>query len=481
LQKNNKNQQREQRDIRDRIVRNKANHARYRDYGLIITYTGNQLEKVEDTASTSSVSLGYEADFRNRSNTATEYTYDGNGNLKTDLNKGISSDITYNYLNLPRTLALSNTSGSATNTYTYTADGRLLTVSRATTAATTTTQYAGNMIYENNTLKRILVDGGYIEGSTYYYYLTDHLGNNRVVANMSGTVQQANHYYPYGMTFDDSTSPAVQPYKYGGKEFDKERSLNWSDFHARQYMNDVPMFTTMDPLAEKYYSISPYAYVAGNPIKYVDPTGMFLDGYSIDEYGYIAWVNNEGGNEYDVLYSKYSSETSKDYDTSGNKTGIQISKGILVEGRNNMSLRTLKMPVTDYEGHSKGETKINHAYEVKNDNESLALMNFLDRNTDVEWGNTLLKDSKGAQINLLSTSHEPTTITARSYMVDKYVSRGFSVVRSDHIHPTAGSITPSGLQGDLGYGRNVLKTSSKAIFRILNNGKYYDYTRRIPK
>jgi RHS repeat-associated protein len=125
-------------------------------------------------------------------------------------------------------------------------------------------------------LKRILVDGGYIEGSTYYYYLTDHLGNNRVVANMSGTVQQTNHYYPYGMTFDDSTSPAVQPYKYGGKEFDKERSLNWSDFHARQYMNDVPRFTTIDPLAEKYPSMSPYAYVANNPIKYIDIAGDSL-------------------------------------------------------------------------------------------------------------------------------------------------------------------------------------------------------------
>jgi RHS repeat-associated protein len=104
------------------------------------------------------------------------------------------------------------------------------------------------MIYEGTTLKRILVDGGYIEGSTYYYYLTDHLGNNRVVANASG------------------------------KEFDKERSLNWSDFEARQYMNDVPRFTTMDPLAEKYYAYSPYAYCMGNPIKFVDPDGREIRG-----------------------------------------------------------------------------------------------------------------------------------------------------------------------------------------------------------
>jgi hypothetical protein len=56
-------------------------------------------------------------------------------------------------------------------------------------------------IYEDGTLKRILVDGGYIENGVYYYYLTDHLGNNRIVANASGTVVQKNHYYPFGMPF----------------------------------------------------------------------------------------------------------------------------------------------------------------------------------------------------------------------------------------------------------------------------------------
>ena len=39
----------------------------------------------------------------------------------------------------------------------------------------------------------------------------------------------------------------------------------------------------MDPLAEKYYSISPYAYVANNPLRYIDPTGMLTDnGKNID-------------------------------------------------------------------------------------------------------------------------------------------------------------------------------------------------------
>jgi hypothetical protein len=97
---------------------------------------------------------------------------------------GISTGITYNFLNLPHILSVSNTSGSVTNTYTYAADGRLLTAARGSATA----KYADNMIYKGSTLKRILVDGEYIEGSTYYFYLTDHLGNNRVVANMNGAV-----------------------------------------------------------------------------------------------------------------------------------------------------------------------------------------------------------------------------------------------------------------------------------------------------
>ncbi|MDR0893693.1 MAG: hypothetical protein LBN06_00070 [Prevotellaceae bacterium] len=220
--------------------------------------------------------------------TTKQYAYDKNGNLKTDLNKGISSNITYNSINLPRTLKFGNTSNPPTNTYTYTADGRLVTAARESA----TTQYAGHMIYEGTTLKRILVDGGYIEGSTYYYYLTDHLGNNRVVANASG------------------------------KEFDKERSLNWSDFEARQYMNDVPRFTTMDPLAEGYYSYSPYAYCLGNPLKYIDLKGDSVRVYTeTNSYGH-AWMSvGEGGDMVVYSYGRFNG-------TNKGRQGINSSNGI---------------------------------------------------------------------------------------------------------------------------------------------------------
>ena len=129
------------------------------------------------------------------------------------------------------------------------------------------------MIYEDNTLKRILVDGGYIEDGRYHFYVQDHLGNNRMVVDQEGTVAQITHYYPFGMSFAESTEASKQPYKYNGKELDMENSLNTYDYEARLLSVAVPRFTTMDPHAERYYSISPYVYTANNPLRYIDPTG----------------------------------------------------------------------------------------------------------------------------------------------------------------------------------------------------------------
>ena len=110
---------------------------------------------------------------------------------------------------LPQSITYS-TGKSAT--YIYDASGKKLQTSyKASSSATAQpTDYCGNMIYENNVLKQILIDGGYItfNGSTpvYHYYLQDHQGNNRVVCNASGTVEQVNHYYPFGGLYGQSTN-----------------------------------------------------------------------------------------------------------------------------------------------------------------------------------------------------------------------------------------------------------------------------------
>ena len=69
----------------------------------------------------------------------------------------------------------------------------------------------------------------------------------------------------------------VQPHKYTGKELDREAGLDLYDFAARQLDPALGRTTTQDPMAEKYYSISPYAWCASNPISNVDPSGMYYN------------------------------------------------------------------------------------------------------------------------------------------------------------------------------------------------------------
>ncbi len=134
----------------------------------------------------------------------------------------------------------------------------------------------GSKIHENGILKRILTDNGYIEGNTYYFYIKDHLGNNRIVANASAGVIQSTQYYPFGMAFAEGTTTeqGKQPYKYNGKELDQSHGLNQYDYSARFYDPGYNRFTTQDPLSEKFYSWSPYVYTFNNPMRFTDPTGM---------------------------------------------------------------------------------------------------------------------------------------------------------------------------------------------------------------
>ena len=83
----------------------------------------------------------------------------------------------------------------------------------------------------------IMLPVGYLSGetSTYHYYIKDYLGNNRIVADAHGNVEEVNHYYPYGTLMGDSRNTGLQPYKYIGKEFDRTHGLDWNDHGACHY------------------------------------------------------------------------------------------------------------------------------------------------------------------------------------------------------------------------------------------------------
>ena len=271
-------------------------------YGLVdnltYTYNGNQLTKISDSVEDPTYVGAF--NFKDGANTGSEYAYDANGNMTADKNKGISS-ITYNTINLPQKITFSD---GKTTEYVYSYDGTKLQTKHTTSVpqTSTTTTYSGNLIYENGALKRLLVDGGYVtfNGTTpkYHFYIQDHLGNNRVVADEGGNIEQINHYYPYGgLMADISTNSDAQPYKYNGKELDRMHGLDLYDYGARHYDAAIGRWPTMDALAEKNPEVSPYVYCHNNPVNNIDPDGRFTTEWlaEFSRNWYNMWHSTKAG------------------------------------------------------------------------------------------------------------------------------------------------------------------------------------------
>ena len=239
---------------------------------LSLSYAGNRLKKVADRSGTSAFNNGFE--FKDGIDLPTEYEYDENGNLTKDLNKNITA-IQYNCLNLPGRVMFAN--GNSIS-YLYDAAGRKLRTVHVLEGDSVTTDYCGNVVYENGVPQILLTEVGYVSltDGQYHYYLKDHQGNNRVVVDEEGTVEEVNDYYAFGGLMSTSSRQSVQPYKYNGKELDRKGGLDWYDYGARMYDAALGRFMKTDRFSEKYVSLSPYQYGANNPVNNIDVNGDSL-------------------------------------------------------------------------------------------------------------------------------------------------------------------------------------------------------------
>ena len=264
---------------------------------LTLSYSGNRLTGVTETVTDNSTNGSFEYKKANGS----QYIYDNNGSLKADKSRGIAY-ITYDANSNPSCIYFTN--GNETK-YVYSATGRKLRTVYYTAKPNITRTFGvqpaeltqsqilysdsidyllgGSLLLKNGQTDKYLFDGGYarLNSSTgnflFFYYNKDHLGNNHEVLNHKGGVRQVTSYYPFGAPYadDDAISGTdIQPYKYNGKELDLMHGLNTYDYSARQYYSILGRWDRVDPLCERYYSTSPYAYCSNNPIRFVDPTGM---------------------------------------------------------------------------------------------------------------------------------------------------------------------------------------------------------------
>ena len=293
---------------------------------LAMTYQqdGNRLLAVQDDGLDGNLYGMIEYEDRHYEPDSADMRYDDNGNLIYDADRGISV-ISYNILNLPDTIQFAN-GNQIVNL--YDAAGQkyksIVYTNLATTATPyydiaqysfeadtiwyNVTEYAGNLenrYSRTDTTRRIFNTTGYYADGAYYHYIKDHVGNiNAVVNSVADTLVQSTIYYAsgvpmveskgipyqyynsYGVQPNQNFGRDEQPYLYNGKEFNEAHGLNEYDSQARYYYSPIGRTTTMDPLAENYYHISPYAWCGNNPVAFVDPDGMvsiFITGQLMED------------------------------------------------------------------------------------------------------------------------------------------------------------------------------------------------------
>lgn len=198
-------------------------------------------------------------------------TYDERGNMTQNVEAGL--EISYNLCNLPKQITAED--GTLVN-YIYFADG---TKFKAVDAAGSGFVYTGSLRWsvENGALvpESIAITGGravFADNSwATNYYITDHLGSVRAVTDAEGEVLGTFDYMPYGSEIS-SRSSATTDYRFTGKERQSMVNNSIYDSFAR-FQNTYGRFMSIDPKAESFYHISPYAYCAGDPVNLVDPDG----------------------------------------------------------------------------------------------------------------------------------------------------------------------------------------------------------------
>ncbi len=216
------------------------------------------------------------------------FTHDNAGRMTFDGLSGMGTE--YNHMDLPARVIRN---GSVLANYCYLADG---------TKESSLKESGKGLVYRGPFTYRRAADGALSLESVRYnagrmvpgkalIHVTDHLGSVRqIVDGTNADILECSGYSAYG-TRTDATSArqtvteTIRPGTVGsgtitfrdhftGKEDQMpEFGIPYSDYGARMYSPQLRRWMTVDPLSEKYYGISPYAYCLGNPILFDDYNG----------------------------------------------------------------------------------------------------------------------------------------------------------------------------------------------------------------
>jgi RHS repeat-associated protein len=233
---------------------------------------------------------------------------------------------------------------------------------------------------------------------------------------------------------------------------DRKFEINAYDFTGRFYDITDDRFWSMDPMAEKYYSVSPYAYCGNNPINKIDPTGM--DEWDLDSLGNV--VNHVVTDKLDAFYC-----------VGANQKRIDGKSRIYAYG----TVRDYGTKTADVKDEETGETKTYSYdyYTIEGDDKAKDLFEFLanpGETTKVEWTRLAYGEEGFLGTNNLTTTHQKSMEAGGLSLYYNNLQNGANVRIHIHNHP-GGTTTP---------GTSDRKNAAVPIQLDYPDAKMYIYT-----
>ena len=176
-----------------------------------------------------------------------------------------------------------------------------------------------------------------------FFFHPDHLGSASWITDLSGQPVQHLQYKPFGGDYIDQQDPSTdyaERFRFTGKERDAETGYDY--FGARYYSSSLGIWLSVDPMSDKYPSLSPYVYCADNPMRLVDLEGcewdpaaiIFVEKYKEEVNLRIGYINdlrekNNSTERLDLQFEEYNKILGELNDLGNDPNNIyRITKGV---------------------------------------------------------------------------------------------------------------------------------------------------------
>ena len=231
--------------------------------------------------------------------------------------------------------------------------------------------------------------------------------------------------------------------------------LHWYDNHARMYDTLLMRFTSPDPLAAQFPSVSPYAYCNNNPVNFIDPDGRRT--WRIQEDGSIYDYSdkNKSFDAFVIVDAQGNTKT----DSDGNELSIRFDYGTVT------GVETF--PITAEKDKQRYNMTMFH---IKGDDKAQQLFEFVanpHKTTDVEWSHTKI-GTEESQKNIVGTASSKEHTFQANYLMDKNYT-----IRSDvHSHPQGFGPSPAD-KDTFDRAKRINPNTTMYVYRIKENEKNY--------